>query len=151
VTEAAQSCNLPNFSRDLLDRINAERRAGATCGGLAKPAVAALSWNTRLTEAAKLHSQDMINRNFFDHTNPSGIGVDGRVDAQGYNWRAVGENIAAGQRNVTAVMDAWMKSAGHCNNIMNSSYTEVGVACVIKPSDPNNYGLYWTMVLARPQ
>jgi uncharacterized protein YkwD len=148
-TAAAQSCNLPNFSKDLLDRINTERRAGANCGGVAKPAAAALGWNATLTDAAKLHSQDMIARNFFDHTNPSGQGVGDRVSAQGYNWNAVGENIAAGQRSVQQVMDGWMASSGHCNNIMNSRYTEVGVACVLQPSDPNRYNYYWTMVLAR--
>jgi uncharacterized protein YkwD len=148
-TAAAQSCNLPNFSKDLLERINAERRAGATCGGQAKPAVAALGWNTTLTDAAKLHSQDMIARNFFDHTNPSGQDAGDRVSAQGYNWNAVGENIAAGQRSVQQVMDGWMASSGHCNNIMNSNFAEVGVACVLEPNDPNGYDYYWTMVLAR--
>jgi uncharacterized protein YkwD len=151
VTAAAQSCNLPNFSQELLDRINAERRAGASCGGQARPAVAVLSWSTALTEAARLHSQDMITRNFFSHTNPSGQGVGNRVQAQGYTWSAVGENIAAGQSSVRVVMDGWMASSGHCNNIMSSNYTEVGVACVLNANDPNNYRYYWTMVLARPQ
>jgi uncharacterized protein YkwD len=150
-TAASQSCNLPNFSKDLLDRINAERRAGATCGGQAKPAVGALAWNTTLTNAAKAHSQDMIDRDFFDHTNPSGQKPGDRVTAQGYTWGTVGENIAAGQRSVKVVMDGWMSSSGHCNNIMNGSFTEVGVACVLRQDDPNNYTYYWTMVLARPR
>jgi uncharacterized protein YkwD len=141
----------PNFSKDLLDRINAERRAGATCGGQAKPAVGALAWNTTLTNAAKAHSQDMIDRDFFDHTNPSGQKPGDRVTAQGYTWGTVGENIAAGQRSVKVVMDGWMSSSGHCNNIMNGSFTEVGVACVLRQDDPNNYTYYWTMVLARPR
>ena len=135
----------------LLQQINALRTAGASCNKRPAPAVAALQWNSALFSAALVQSQDMANNNFFGHTGSNGKTVGGRVSDQRYDWGFVGENIAAGQGSVASVLDSWMKSTtGHCENIMNVSAQDLGVACVIKPNDPNNYGSYWTMVLAKP-
>lgn len=61
----------------------------------------------------------------------------------------MGENIAAGYDTVSAVMDGWLASPGHCANLMNPNFTQIGVAC-IRGSTGNAYGTYWTMDLARP-
>ncbi len=71
-----------------------------------------------------------------------------RVMATGYSYTALGENIAAGQTSVQAVMTAWINSPGHCQNLMNPSFRDVAVACVRNNS--STYSLYWTMDLARP-
>ncbi len=149
--EAAKTCNIGNFAQDLLARMNAVRASGTTCGTKAAPAVAAVAWNTALFEAAAVHSADMAARGYFDHTSPEGSTVGTRVTAQGYTWRFVGENIAAGQRSMDSVMNSWLTSPGHCENIMRASAQEVGLACVLKANDPQRYSYYWTMVVAAPR
>jgi uncharacterized protein YkwD len=135
----------------LLQQINALRTAGSRCNGRPAPAVAALRWNSALFNAALVQSQDMVINSFFGHTGSNGKQVGDRVTAQGYQWGFVGENIAAGQSSVATVVDGWMKSTtGHCENIMNASAQDIGVACVAKANDPKNFGNYWTMVLAKP-
>jgi uncharacterized protein YkwD len=147
---ATASCGLANFQAAAMARINDWRARGATCGarGAFAPAPA-LAWNNRLTEAAAVHSNDMVTANFFDHTGSGGSTAGSRVTAAGYNWRTVGENIAAGYPTVNAVVDGWIGSEGHCANLLNAAFTEVGLACVTGTA-ANPYGTYWTMDLARP-
>ncbi len=145
------TCALPDFAASVIARVNQLRAAGASCGtrGSFAPA-GALSWNTRLTDAATVHSQDMVTNNFFSHTGSNGSSAGNRITAAGYAWSTYGENIAAGYATVNIVMDGWMGSDGHCANIMNPAFTQIGVAC-IKGTTANSYGSYWTMDLARPQ
>lgn len=148
---SAITCGLADFEASLLARINQVRAAGASCGtrGSFAP-TGALAWNAQLTTASAAHSQDMVTNNFFSHTGSNGSTLSVRVEAAGYAWSSVGENIAAGYGSVTAVMDGWMASDGHCANIMNPGFTQVGVAC-IRGTASNGYGTYWTMDLARPR
>lgn len=146
---AATSCSLPSFQADMVREVNAARGQARSCGGVAKPAVAALAWNNALFAAASGHSQDMAQRNFFDHINLDGRTPGQRAASAGYNFAALGENIAAGQRTVSEVMAGWMASPGHCNNIMSGPYTDIAVACV--STTRFEYPSYWTMVLAKPQ
>lgn len=90
----------------------------------------------------------MATRNYFSHTGSDGSDVGRRASEAGYGWSAVAENISGGPSLVSAVMSAWLASAGHCANIMRASYQQVGVACVSQPG--STYTRYWTMVLARP-
>lgn len=144
----SSTCGLSNFQADLLRQINTARAAGRSCGSTAFVATSPLAWNARLFVAAEGHSGDMARNNFFSHTSLDGRSASTRVTNAGYVWRATGENIAAGQRDVTAVMNGWLASEGHCRNIMNPDYQDVAVACVQQSG--STYGLYWTMVLARP-
>jgi uncharacterized protein YkwD len=91
----------------------------------------------------------MARRNFFDHVNPDGADIGARAVTVGYNFGALGENIAAGQASVAEVMADWLESDGHCNNIMNRTFTEVAVACV--STNRFEYPTYWTMELGRPR
>lgn len=140
-------CGLSGFQADLLNRINAARASARSCGGTAYPAVGSLNWNGALFAAAEGHSRDMAVNNYFSHTGLDGRNVAQRVSAAGYAWRAVGENIAAGQSSAGAVMSGWLSSPGHCGNIMSAQYQDVAVACVQRSGSA--YGHYWTMVLAR--
>ena len=145
------TCNLPDFQTSLLARVNQARAAGANCGseGTFGPA-GPVAWNDPLTQAATGHSQDMQAQNYFSHTSLDGRTLAQRVDATGYRWSALGENIAAGQPTVGEVVDAWMGSPGHCANIMKADFADMGVACV--PGGPGNtYITYWTMDLGRPR
>jgi len=145
------TCNLPNFRAAVLARINQVRASGADCGsdgvfGAAAP----VAWNDKLTLAAEGHSQDMAAKNFFSHTSADGRTLADRVNATGYAWSSLGENIAAGYPSINAVMDGWIASPGHCANLMNAGFAEVGVVCV--PGNAGDtYSTYWTMDLGRPR
>ena len=141
------TCGLANFQADLMQQINAVRASAGICGGVARPATTPLTWNTSLQAAATRHSTDMAQNNFSSHTGSDGSSAGTRVTAAGYAWRGYGENIAAGQADITAVMNAWLGSAGHCDNIMNSGFNDVALACVSQSG--TRYGKYWTMVLGR--
>lgn len=138
------TCNLPDFQADMLEAVNARRAAGASCGAQGQfPPAAALTWNAALSQAAAGHSEDMVANNFFSHTGSNGSNVGDRATAAGYNWRTVGENIAAGQSSIAQVVDGWMKSDGHCANLMNAQYRDIGVACVAGNAN-TSYRTYWT-------
>jgi RNA polymerase sigma factor (sigma-70 family) len=107
----------------------------------AKAGCAAVTTNGQLRTAAQRHSEDMIARGYFDHTNPDGDGPGERVTAAGYKWSTYGENIAAGQSSPAAVMETWMNSSGHRANILNCSFKEIGIG-IAGPSG----GPHWTQV-----
>lgn len=99
----------------------------------------------RLAEAAAKHAAWMSSHGVLSHTGEGGSTVGRRAGAAGYQWRGVGENIAAGQRTVEAVMKAWMNSPGHKANIL-GNYKHFGVAFEADVSGR----LFWCVVFARP-
>ena len=129
---------------EILALVNQHRAAGATCDGEAKPPVGPLTMHPALRCAARVHSLDMRDRNFLDHTNPDGESPSDRMERAGYAWRAAGENIAVGNATAAATMAQWMDSAGHCGNIMNGDYVHIGVGHVVD-------GALWTQVLGAPR
>lgn len=82
------------------------------------------------------------------HSGPGGNSVGDRVREQGYSWRMVGENIAAGQRSANSVFDSWVRSRGHYANILKDAYTDVGFGAARADA---RYGstIYWCTVFAR--
>lgn len=125
------------FKNNMLDLVNAQRKAGCDCGG-DKGYFAptdTLTWNDTLEMSAYYHCWDMYSNNFFSHTGSDSSGIGERISRQGYNWVRCGENIARGQATIAAVVAGWMKSPGHCSNIMNPNFKEIGVSKV---------GEYWT-------
>jgi uncharacterized protein YkwD len=123
--------------------VNKVRTTGTTCGGVAKAPAPALKVNALLAKAAQGHSDDMASKNFFNHTGSNGSSFSSRISAAGYTgWTNVAENIAAGQQTQQAVVDAWFKSAGHCNNFMNPALKEIGFGKATNSA--STYGIYWT-------
>lgn len=141
---SGSTCGLLNFQASVLARINQYRAAGASCrtGGQFAPAPP-LVWNNLLLQAASGHSLDMASKNYFSHTSQDGRTMVDRVNATGYLWSALGENIAAGYPSVNAVVDGWMASDGHCANLMKAAFKDIGMACV--SSSTSTYRTYWTM------
>lgn len=139
------TCGLANFQAEFMEQMNVARATPRSCGGNQRAAVAPVTWNAALATAAARHSLDMASNNFFSHTGSNGSNLGTRATAAGYAGRGLGENIAAGQADVRAVMDGWLKSAGHCNNIMNPGFNHVALACVSRSG--TTYGKYWTMSL----
>lgn len=106
--------------------VNRERTAGG-CG--------TVSTDERLRTAARRHSRDMAQRNYFSHDSPDGSSPWDRADRAGYP-NPIGENIAKGQPTPAAVVDAWMNSPGHRRNIMNCDAREIGVGLAFDGSTP---------------
>ena len=129
--------------------INDIRSEPQICGETLYPPVGELSWNEALAFAAEEHSSNMANYDFFSHEGLDGSSTGERVTAQGYIWGYVAENIAAGQSTLQKAMDGWMKSEGHCKNIMSKNATEMGLACVV--NDGAEYKYYWTQDFATPR
>ena len=147
---AQATCGLADFQADALARINARRAAGANCGARGTfPAAPAVRWNDALAAAAAAHAKDMAERNYFDHVSPDGGTPADRVSAQGYDWRTVGENIAAGQRSVAEAVDGWVASDDHCANLMNVAIRDIGLACA--SNEASRYGRYWVLDMAAPR
>ncbi len=145
----AADCGIADFASIALTRINQHRAAGASCGVHGDFAAAgSVRWNDALAAAAAAHSLDMAALNYFSHTSNDGRSAADRVDAAGYAWSTLGENIAAGQLGIDAVVDAWMRSDGHCANLMNPAFDAIGLACV-PGARGSSYATYWTLELAR--
>jgi Cysteine-rich secretory protein family len=110
-----------------------------------------LVWNPQLAQAALRHSKAMADDFFFDHTDMKGRAVNHRVQDQGYRFRVVGENIAAGQASLEEAIRDWLLSAGHCTNMIDERFTEFGIAKVGSTRADDPYGVYWTLVLGQPR
>ena len=92
---------------------------------------ASLAWHGGVAGVATAHSQDMVNRGFFSHTNPDGDSPWDRLDQAGVTWSGgAGENIAAGTSDASTVLGMWLNSSGHRANIENCGFTHHGVGLV---------------------
>ena len=98
-----------------------------------------LKTNWELSRVARYKSQDMVDKHYFSHTSPTYGSPFQMMKAFGLSYRTAGENIAYGQRTPQEVVNAWMNSSGHRANILNSSYTQIGVGYVAN-------GNYWTQM-----
>jgi len=127
----------PTQEEELVDLINAER---------SRQGIGPLQINSVIMQVAEAHSQDMIDRNFFNHTNPDGLDPGDRLTNAGYNWLGAGENIGGGYTTPQAMFNAWMSSPGHRAGMLSDYYTEVGIGYVTG----GYYGHYWTADFARP-
>lgn len=91
-------------------------------------------------KTATVKSQDMAKNNYFSHTSPTYGSPFDLMKQYGVSYHAAGENIAMGQTSPAQVMDGWMNSAGHRANILNSSFTKIGVGVAQNASGQ----YYWT-------
>ncbi len=135
VAAAVPDCSLPDFRNEALRLANQARASARTCGTTTYAAAPALAWNDRLQAAAAAHAQDMATRNYFSHESPEGGTLADRLRAAGYAYRAAGENIALGQPSLARVMEDWLGSPGHCENIMDARFREIALVCVRNASN----------------
>lgn len=116
------------MEEDTLDLINQQRAANG---------VAALTMDEAVRGVARAHSQDMIDRNFFDHVNPDGLDPFDRLAAEGISFRTAGENIASNQGvadPAATAVTGWMTSPGHRANILNPNFTHTGMGIAVSDS-----------------
>jgi uncharacterized YkwD family protein/spore coat assembly protein SafA len=99
----------------------------------------ALTYDWELSRVARYKSEDMKENRYFSHTSPVYGSPFQMMRSFGISYRTAGENIAKGQATPKAVVDAWMNSSGHRANILNASYTAIGVGY-----EPD--GRYWTQM-----
>jgi uncharacterized protein YkwD len=91
----------------------------------------------------------MANNNYFAHVGRNGDRAGERAQQAGYRWKRIGENIAAGQDSADSAVNGWLNSPGHCANLMNPQFTDMGAAFAInKKSD---LLIYWTQVFGTPR
>ena len=138
------------FEDAVLTLTNEQRAQGANCDsrgrfGRANPLV----MEPRLRCAARRHSDDMAVRGFYDHVNPDGASPGDRIDATGYRWRAYAENIYQSPDTPQEAIDGWVDSDGHCANLMNPDFTQIGIgysenAMIVQ-------GTFWTQNFGIPR
>lgn len=118
------------FEQEVIRLVNEHR---------AKNGLKPLAANWELSRVARYKSQDMVDNRYFSHTSPTYGTPFQMIRAFGLSYRTAGENIAYGQKTPQAVVNGWMNSSGHRANILNASYTQIGVGYVSK-------GHYWTQM-----
>lgn len=137
------------FEAEVLRLTNDARARGWDCargrfGGAPK---GPLARNAQLDVAARAQSSAMALHGYFAHVSPlDGSSAGERAHAAGYAWSGVAENIAGGQSTPQEVVTAWLKSPGHCNNIV-GNFQELGLSYVTRPG--SELRTYWTQVFGR--
>ncbi|MBV9695878.1 MAG: CAP domain-containing protein [Gammaproteobacteria bacterium] len=131
-----------------LELINAARARGARCGRRDFAPAPPLTLSLTLGSVARGHALDMARHDYFEHEDPAGRSPADRVRAAGYAERLVGENIAYGPRTVADVVQGWLDSPGHCENIMDRRFAEMGLGYAAGAGARR--GLYWVQLLAEP-
>lgn len=140
---ATPTTGADQFERRVIELTN-EHRRDVGCPDLAQ--------GDQLTTAARNHSTDMALNDFFSHVGSNGSTFTQRIEATGYQWSNAAENIAVGYSSPEAVVEGWMYSQGHRDNILNCALREIGVGYYYLANDTGevNYGHYWTQVFATP-
>ena len=142
VTSSAPKASASSFQKEMLAAINVVRVKGYQCGDTYYGPVPKITWEEKLQNSSKRHANDMAVNNFFEHESSDGTEMSTRVSQAGYKWRFCCENIALGYKDVQSAVKGWLKSEGHCENIMRSEVTQIGAA---------RTGDYWVQDFAAPR
>lgn len=125
---------------ELLDAVNSWRSSGAFCDGTLFPPTPALEMEPILRCSARLHTKDMVERNYFSLFNPEGQDPQDRMRAAGWQHPLWGENIYHDNDSPTDVVSLWIAAGGdQCRNVVEARYQTIGVG---------RFGNLWTMDLA---
>lgn len=139
----------PAIAAEVLRRVNEARARPRRCGDRAFDPAPPLRLDATLTRAAASHAQDMARRSYLEHRAPDGSTPGDRATRAGYRWQAVGENIASGVFTAREAVEGWLDSPGHCANLMQPHFTEMGLAFAVNAD--SEAGIYWAQTLARPR
>jgi len=145
---ASDDDDFPRYALEMLELVNEFRATGGTCGNDTFGPAGALTLNLILNQAALLHAQDMAENAYFEHASQDGRTPWDRMQAEGYNGRAYGENIAAGNSGATETFIQWKNSPGHCANMLSPNFRELGVGYFQLDNSP--YRHYWVQNFASP-
>jgi uncharacterized protein YkwD len=132
----------------VLQLVNEVRANGTRCGERSFAPAPPLQESATLNSVAYEHAADMARHDYFEHVDLTGHTPADRVRATGYREKLVGENIAYGPTSAEEVVAGWLHSPGHCENIMEPRFAEMGLA--LAPGHGERHGLYWDEVLTQP-
>ncbi len=132
-----------------LNLVNEARAQGHRCGKRFWPRAEPVRISATLSEIARQHALDMARRHYFDHVDPSGRTPADRVKAAGYGEQRIAENIAYGPLSTEEAIAGWLDSPGHCENLMEPRFKEMGIA--FAPAGAEHGELYWVQLLADPK
>lgn len=118
------------YEQEVVRLVNVERN---------KQGLKSLASDWQISRVARYKSQDMRDKGYFSHTSPTYGSPFEMMKSFGISYRTAGENIAKGQKTPSEVVNAWMNSSGHRANILNSSFSKIGVGYV-------KDGNYWTQM-----
>ena len=136
----------PILATRALQLVNNARARGARCGNELFGPAPPVTLSSTLGGVAFGHADDMATNNYFEHEDLHGKSPSDRVRATGYREKLVGENIAYGPKSVDEVVQGWLDSPGHCENIMDPRFVEMGLGYAT--SHDSKHALYWVQVLA---
>ena len=139
----------PVLESRALALVNAARARGTRCGAQSFAPAPPLTLSGTLADVALGHASDMAQHDYFEHQDLTGHSPADRVRAAGYHEKLVGENIAYGPQTVEEVVKGWLDSPGHCENIMDPRFAEMGVA--LATGRASRKGLFWVQLLAEPR
>jgi uncharacterized protein YkwD len=149
VRTAPQPPVTPAQAARALALVNDVRARGTRCGNRSFAPVPPVALSGTLGGVAFGHATDMAVHGYFEHQDLSGQSPADRVRAVGYREKLVGENIAYGPQTVEEVVQGWLHSPDHCENIMDPRFAEMGIASAAGRT--TRHGLYWVQVLAEPR
>lgn len=139
----------PLVASEALQLVNRVRARGARCGSRTFGPAPPVTLSGTLDGVALGHASDMAEHDYFEHADLAGRSPADRVRAVGYRESLVGENIAYGPKTAAEVVQGWLDSPGHCENIMDPRFVQMGIAYA--PGRASRRGLYWVQVLAEPK
>jgi uncharacterized protein YkwD len=148
-TPPATLAFIDSLEKKILDESNTNRT---------KKGLTPLTWEDNLAGTARYHSSDMGTRNFFSHINPDNVGPFFRISKLHRRYIGTGgENIIKLTKDSSdpetmarKILDVWMNSTGHRENILNKEYTMLGVGAVEMPGPNNTLLLYATQLFGTP-
>jgi uncharacterized protein YkwD len=146
---APSTAQQPQVAARALELVNAARRHPQHCGARAFDPAPPLRRSSQLEAIARRHAQDMAAYGYLDHQDRNARSPAQRVRAAGYREDLVGENIAYGPASAEEVVQGWLASPGHCENLLNPGFTQTGLAYAPGRAGERR-GLYWVQLLARP-
>lgn len=129
-----------------LEQVNRARSDARYCGRVLQASVKPLSYQCTLAGAAQRHSDDMANHGILSHLGSDGQDAYRRLQQQGYEATALGENVAMTPTADADVVRQWLASPGHCRNLMDGTFTSLGMGQAVA----DNGDVFWTLNLAEP-
>ncbi len=129
-SDTTQASGVSDYEQQVIDLVNEQRAAYG---------LSPLTLNTELSRVARIKAEDMRDNGYFSHTSPTYGSPFDMMKSFGISYNTAGENIAMGQQTPQAVVTAWMNSEGHRANILNASFTQIGVGYA-------SNGNYWSQM-----
>jgi uncharacterized protein YkwD len=132
----------------VVELVNEARSRGRRCGSERFDPAPPLQASSLLNQAAAGHARDMLKNDFFEHRGSDGSEPKDRIARAGYHHRLAGENIALGPESAEEVVAGWLASPGHCANIMEPRFRDIGVGLA---SGHKRGQVYWVQNFGAPR